>query len=207
MTARRRTVGRLRPTPAPRSAESWVGSTRAHQQGMKETSRNVWFRPADARAPVTLTALRIGVGVIMFVHGWTKLSDTGAWSAQVESLGIPLPGLAAGLAIVGETLGGALLALGLLTSVAAFGVLCVMATAIGFVHLGNGLLASNNGMEYPLLIGLLALHFIARGAGPFSLDALIRKRATTRTGTRTEEPQTRPHATGRPASARPASAH
>jgi putative oxidoreductase len=137
---------------------------------------------------LTLTTLRVGVGVIMVTHGWLKLVDMQSWMGTVESLGLPMPGLMAWLAVAGELLGGAGLIVGLLTPIAAFGVLCSMVAAIATVHWGNGLLAQNNGFEYPLTLGLVVLYFIARGAGPLSVDAALqaarRRVAERRTSTR-----------------------
>lgn len=133
--------------------------------------------PGQTRAPLTLTALRVGVGGIMVVHGSMKLGDVPGWVDTVTSLGIPIPQVAAWLAIAGEVLGGAGLVVGLLTPIAALGVLATMLTAIFTVHLDHGLLADRGGFEYPLTIALVAAFFIARGAGPFSLDAVLHGRA------------------------------
>ena len=123
--------------------------------------------------PAALTALRVSTGIVMIVHGWMKATDYSGWVSNVGSMGMPLPEVMAPLAIAGELGGGVGLLLGLLTPLAALGVLSTMAFAIGFVHLGNGLLAKNGGFEYPLTIAMVSLFFVARGAGPISLDRLI----------------------------------
>ena len=123
--------------------------------------------------PLTLTALRVGAGSIMIVHGWMKATDFGSWRDSVASMGVPLPDLMAPLAIAGELGGGIGLVLGLLTPLAALGVVSVMSFAIAFVHYGNGLLAKDGGWEYPLTLLLVSLFFVTRGAGPISLDHLI----------------------------------
>jgi putative oxidoreductase len=109
----------------------------------------------------------------MTMHGALKLSDWQAWSGTVAQLGIPFPTVAAWLAIAGELAGGIGLIVGFLTPIAALGVLCTMLAAIFTVHWGHGLLAQNNGSELPLTIALVAGFFMIRGAGPFSIDALI----------------------------------
>lgn len=125
-------------------------------------------------SPFALTALRVALGVVMAVHGWMKLMDYDAWAGSVAGMGIPLPSIAAPLAIAGELAGGVGLILGLLTPIAAFGVLCVALTAIFTVHLENGLLAQDGGFEYPMLIAFAALFFVVRGAGPISVDRFVR---------------------------------
>ena len=125
---------------------------------------------------VALTALRATVGVIFVVHGAMKLLDIPGTIQGFTHLGIPYPQYAVYLAIAGEFLGGLGIFFGLLTRVAALGALCSMAVAIGYAHLGHGLLAQNGGWEYPLVLGLVALYLVTTGAGPFSLDALYRRR-------------------------------
>jgi putative oxidoreductase len=125
---------------------------------------------------VVVTALRAMVGLIFVVHGGMKLMDIPGTIQGFAQLGIPYPQYAVYLAIAGEFLGGLGILFGLLTRVAALGALSTMAVAIGYVHMGHGLLAKNGGWEYPLVLGLVALYFVTHGAGPASVDALIRRR-------------------------------
>ena len=138
------------------SPQSWQGTPRA-----------------GAAPAITMTLLRVVVGVIMMVHGFQKLTDIDGFQAHVAQLGMPLPATFALLAIAAEFLGGLGLIVGLLTRVAAFGVFCTMAIAVFVVHWDNGLLASNKGFEYPLTLLCAALFFVASGAGPLSLDAWL----------------------------------
>ena len=126
-----------------------------------------------------LTTLRVAVGVIMVAHGWQKLMDPEATTASFASMGIFVPELSVWLAIVGELFGGLGLLVGFSTRVAALGPVCVMLGAIVWVHLGNGLFATNGGFELPLVILLAALYFVFRGAGPISIDALAKRRRRT----------------------------
>ena len=66
-----------------------------------------------------------------------------------------------------------MLASGLLTRPIAALVAAVMAGAILTVHLPAGYFWTDGGYEYPLMWALLALAFVIRGGGRFSLDALI----------------------------------
>lgn len=123
-----------------------------------------------------LTLLRFIAGGIMLTHGWLKLTDVRGTTDMFAQMGIPAPDVSVYLAILGELVGGAALLVGFLTPIASAGVLCVMAVAILFVHLPNGLLVTNNGFEYPLTMGAVALYFLARGAGPVSVDAWLAQR-------------------------------
>jgi len=126
--------------------------------------------------PLALTFLRISTGVIMAGHGWQKAQDIPGWINQVTQMGTPMPKIMAYLALAGELGGGLGLLVGLLTPLAAFGVVCVMAMAVFKIHFPNGLWAKNNGFEYPLTLMLVGFYFMMRGAGPISLDALFCKK-------------------------------
>lgn len=124
---------------------------------------------------MALTLLRLSVGVIFVVHGSMKLSNIAATADGFAQMGIPYPDIAVYFAIAGEFGGGLGLVVGFLTRIAALGGLCTMAVAIAFVHAGNGLLAKNGGWEYPLTLLLVTLLFVVRGAGPLSIDAMLRR--------------------------------
>lgn len=137
-------------------------------------------RAADS-APVQLdaiglTLLRIAAGGVMIAHGLRKIAEYDAWQATVAQLGMPLSDLAAPLAVAAELGGGILLVLGLITPLAGLMIAAVMATAIAFVHAGNGIFAGDGGWEYPLLMGLTAIYFVVHGGGPISVDAAIEHR-------------------------------
>jgi putative oxidoreductase len=125
---------------------------------------------------VTVTALRVATGLILAVHGAMKVLDIPGTAQSFADLGIPYPHYAVYLAIAGELLGGMGLLVGLATRVAALGTLSSMAVAIGYAHLGHGLLAKNGGWEYPLMLALVSLFFVTHGAGPASLDAFFTRR-------------------------------
>jgi putative oxidoreductase len=120
--------------------------------------------------------IRLVVGLLFVGHGAQKLfgwfggeglARTGAW---MESLGLR-PGrlwaLAAGLA---EFVGGALLALGLLTPLAAVLIVPVMAAATVLVHARHGLWVQNGGFEYPLVLAAVAVAVGLAGPGAYAVD-------------------------------------
>lgn len=130
-------------------------------------------------APLALTALRVGAGAILAVHGWQKATDFASWTAMVDQLGVPAPSLFAALGMIAELGGGIALVLGLLTPLAAALLLTNMLVAVFVVHWENGLMAADGGYEYPLVLALVSLFFLVRGPGPYSLDRALfgRKRA------------------------------
>jgi putative oxidoreductase len=66
--------------------------------------------------------------------------------------------------------GGVLFALGLLTPLAAAGMVATMTVAIATVHWKNGLFVSNGGFEFNLALATVAIAVCATGPGRFSLD-------------------------------------
>jgi putative oxidoreductase len=128
---------------------------------------------------VGLLVLRLGVGGVLMAHGAQKLfglfggkgiEDT---AAAMESMGFE-PGRESAIAAgIGETGGGALLALGLATPAAGAATAGTMAAAAA-VHWPNGLFAQKGGIELPLLLGLGAVALGFTGAGTLSLDEATR---------------------------------
>ena len=153
------------------------------------TTHTTRGRPRRTLGNIALTILRVVAGIIMIAHGWDKLAGFDEWQNNVASMGIPFPEISAGLSVAAELGGGIGLVLGALTPLAALGVFANMIVAIGAVHLGNGLFARNDGWEYPLTLAVIALFFVFRGAGPYSVDALL-KRAARHTK---ERPEPRPY--------------
>jgi putative oxidoreductase len=126
-----------------------------------------------------LAVLHILVGLLFVGHGAQKLfgafgghglEGTGAF---MESLRLRPGRLHAAAAGVGEALGGALLALGLLVPLGAALITAVMVTAALTAHRGKGLWNQDGGIELPLVYTAIAFTFAAAGAGDASLDAAL----------------------------------
>jgi putative oxidoreductase len=128
---------------------------------------------------IALLTLRIVAGLLFAGHGAQKLfgwfggygpDGTGGF---FESLGVK-PGrqhaMAAGASEMG---GGALLAAGLATPVAAAAITGVMTTAIRTVHQPNGPWITENGWEYTAVVIATVLTIVEIGPGPVSLDAVL----------------------------------
>jgi putative oxidoreductase len=92
-----------------------------------------------------------------------------AW--HFRSVGYWPPRLMAGFAGSAELAGGAALAAGFLTPLAAAAVIGTMLNAAVAVHLRNGLWTIDNGFEHPLVLGAAAAALGFTGAGAASLDA------------------------------------
>ncbi|MFY9676078.1 MAG: DoxX family protein [Terriglobales bacterium] len=129
---------------------------------------------------VSLTVLRLVLGVVFFAHGAQKLLGWfGGYGFHgtmgfFEHLGMPAP--VAFLIICTEFFGGLGLIVGLLTRIAALGIGVEMIGAIFMVHLPNGFFMNwygtqkGEGFEYHLLAIAIAAALLLRGAGKFSVD-------------------------------------
>jgi putative oxidoreductase len=123
-----------------------------------------------------LAALRVIVGGLFMGHGLQKLAGwfrghgLEATGAAFESMGLRPGKVHAASAGVSETLGGALIAAGLLTPLGASLLSGTMITAIRKVHAPKGPWVAEGGYEYNLV--LLAVVFAVTDAGPgeWSLD-------------------------------------
>ena len=129
-----------------------------------------------ALSPLVEPALRVATGLLLVPHGAQKLfgvfgghglEGTGQFFVNIgflasEALTVALT----------EFVGGLLLAAGLFTRVAAGFVAGFLLVAMWF-HSANGFFWTDGGFEYPLLWIVVAVSFVVRGSGRFSVDRLI----------------------------------
>lgn len=136
-----------------------------------------------AAQPIMYALLRVAFGLILLTHGIPKalgiphgsIADpmAGTRNMIANVLHLPFPDAMAAAAMLLETVGAFAIALGLMTRffAAAFvvemGVIC-------FAH-GPAFSWIDRGFEYPLTLGLLALHFAVSGGGRYSLDQRLPK--------------------------------
>jgi putative oxidoreductase len=128
---------------------------------------------------IGLAALRVVVGGLFMGHGLQKLTGwfrghgLQATGEAFESMGLRPGRVHAAGAGVSETVGGALIAAGLLTPIGASLLSGTMITAIRKVHAPKGPWAAEGGYEYNLV--LLATVFVITDVGPgeWSLDEAL----------------------------------
>lgn len=127
-----------------------------------------------AAAPYFLSLLRIITAFLFVLHGTTKILG---WPAEVMPGGgtAPLASLAGAAGLI-ELVGGALLLVGLFTRPVAFLVSGEMAVAYFKGHAGQGFWPVLNGGELAVLYCFVWLYISAAGGGPWSLDAMMRRR-------------------------------
>jgi putative oxidoreductase len=167
MSVSQSTEYRERVTVTPRVVE------RERKEEGKKVARPV-ARRSFALGGATHAVLRIGAGLLFFLHGAPKLfgwfggMGPAGGSAELFSL--------MGLAGVLEVFGGLAIALGVFTRPVAVVLALEMLAAYFMAHAPQGPVPSSNGGELALLyLGVWTL-LAGNGAGPWSVDAAIRDR-------------------------------
>lgn len=126
-----------------------------------------------------IAALRITIGLIFAAHGpqkafgWWKGPGYAAWTGAIGKMGFRPAGLWAFISVGAELGAGPLLALGLLTPLAAAGLVGQGIVIIARVHWANGFWNSNGGYEFPLALLGGSVAIALTGPGGWSLDARL----------------------------------
>ena len=138
-----------------------------------------WYAHGEGAA---YALLRFGYGTIIFTHGLPKalgqshgsMANPMAGSIRMigEVMGLPFAPQLAFLVMLLETIGAAILALGLLTRPIAL-LMFIEMIAISYA-MGPTWPWIDRGIEYPVLLGLVALYILLRGGGAYSLDSRMR---------------------------------
>lgn len=122
-----------------------------------------------------LLIARFALGVIFIARGYQHWVGDGMThtAEKFTQAGVPQPKLAAYTAGSLELVGGALLIIGLLTTIVAMVLALLVAAGGYFVHMDAGFFAEKGGVEYPLVLALLLLLIVVFGAGRASLDKVL----------------------------------
>jgi putative oxidoreductase len=125
----------------------------------------------QGRYGLTLLVLRLVFGAAFVLHGFPKIQNAFHW------MGDALPPALQALAAVSEFGGGLAMILGLLTPLAALGLISTMSVAIFAHHLpaGDPFVNLTGGSSYELaaIYLAIALLLLAHGPGAYSVDALL----------------------------------
>jgi putative oxidoreductase len=130
--------------------------------------------------PIALPLLRLTMGLILVPHGcqklfgwfgglgfekFTEIFDKIGWHPAVFWVA---------LVALTESVGGLMLAFGFLTRFAAAAIVIFMMNAVWSTS-AKGFFWAQGGMEYPILIGVVALVFLIKGGGRYSIDHALGK--------------------------------
>ena len=128
---------------------------------------------AEAHPKVWLDCVRIYLGLGLFIRGVFIISNTRAefiqtMLKQMEFPWIVTVGLLHYIALA-HLIGGLMLTVGLLTRIAAWVQVPILAGAV-FIHRGEGLMSGGQSLEFSALVLFLLCTFAVSGAGPVSVD-------------------------------------
>jgi putative oxidoreductase len=131
----------------------------------------------DSWRDISYTLVRVVIGYILFMHGWSKLTGAGVAgvSAYMAKQGLHPGALFAIAAMILETVGAICIILGLFTRFFAAALAVEIGIAFLLVHLARGFSVGKGGFEYVLLIGIVLFAIAIRGGGPYSVDQKIGK--------------------------------
>lgn len=126
---------------------------------------------------LVLVAVRLFLGLMIFAHGFRKffgggkIAGTARW---FDSIGMRPGILNAYMGASTEVGVGVLLTLGLLTPLAAAGLISVMTVAILTVHIHNGFFIFNKGEGVEYCLGVIVMCLVPGtfGGGKYSLDSV-----------------------------------
>jgi putative oxidoreductase len=125
-------------------------------------------------APITELLIRLIAGGSLAFHGYQILFGNIEGAGRFfESVGFENGVMWAWVIGILEFVCGLLLAIGLLTRLAAGPIIVFMIVAIVTYHWDNGYNWESRGIEYPLFWAIAVFHFLIRGGGRWSLDAVI----------------------------------
>ena len=140
------------------------------QSDPRDTGTRVALVDAATYAPHVLSIVRIVVALLFFEHGLSKLFGFPPTSSNPEFLTL---GWFSGAI---EFAGGVLLAVGLFSRFAAFIMSGEMAFAYFLSHAPQSFFPIVNRGDGAILYCFIFLYLVFAGPGPWSIDALIRRR-------------------------------
>jgi uncharacterized membrane protein YphA (DoxX/SURF4 family) len=128
---------------------------------------------AEAHPKVWLDCVRIYLGLGLFIRGLFIISNTRAEFITELLKRMDYPWLVTVVLLhyisLAHLVGGLMLLAGLLTRIAAWVQIPILAGAV-FMHRGEGLMSGGQSLEFSALVFFLLVVFSISGAGPLSVD-------------------------------------
>jgi uncharacterized membrane protein YphA (DoxX/SURF4 family) len=128
---------------------------------------------AEAHPKVWLDCIRIYLGLGLFIRGVFIITNTRAEFIQILLQRMEYPWLVTVALLhyiaLAHLIGGLMLTVGLLTRIAAWVQVPILAGAL-FIHRGEGLMSGGQSLELSALVLVLLLVFALSGTGPISVD-------------------------------------
>ncbi len=129
-------------------------------------TRLSWREPHEN---YSLDLIRIFLGIALFIRGYLFMTDQTLLQDFIASRGFLVGGLVIHYVILAHLYGGFIMALGLMTRIAALVQIPVLLGAV-YLHLTEGLLAQGQSLELSVLVLFLLCIIFVFGPGRLSLD-------------------------------------
>ncbi len=132
----------------------------------------------DTHHPKWLDAIRIVLGIFLFLKGLEFVNNMDALTSVIDSsgfLGSISTGILAHYVVFAHIVGGILIAFGLLTRFASLIQIPILLGAIIFINAPGGILKPHAELWISILIFFLLVFFLIEGSGPISIDEYMRK--------------------------------
>jgi len=127
----------------------------------------------------SLLILQLGIGLTFAAHGaqkvfgWWGGPGLAGWEGAMAHMGFRPARFFAVTSALTELAGGLLLAVGLLTPLAAAALVAQAVVIVGHVHWSNGFFNARSGIEFPLLLGLGAAAVGLAGGSAIGVDSFV----------------------------------
>lgn len=126
---------------------------------------------------MAIEVLRIYLGIALFIKGVQFMVNEEQAAEYMAMITFPFfEFLSMHVIAVVHIAGGLLLAIGLITRIAALIQVPILLGATFFVHFQQGLFTKAQNLEFVLLVLVLLVIFVIYGSGPLSIDYVIEKR-------------------------------
>src|ERR1700686_5152629 len=130
------------------------------------------MKPLARYEPQLRSLARIIIGFTFSLHGWQKFFG---WFGGIAGHSVPVTSMLGAAGVI-ETFGGALIILGLFTQPVAFLLAGEMCVGYFRTHFPRGWWPLTNGGELAVFYSFYYLWLSSSGAGPWSLDRLLKRK-------------------------------
>ena len=143
------------------------------------TNLSIWFKE---HRDIAIEVLRIYLGIGLLIKGIQFMLNQDLPIEYMARVSLPFfDFLLLHIVAIVHIAGGFLLAIGLISRIAALIQVPILAGAIFFVHLQQGLFTKEQSLEFVILVLLLLLVFVVYGGGRLSVDYAIEKKISSST--------------------------
>jgi putative oxidoreductase len=137
---------------------------------------NIWYLWTQENREIAIEMLRIYLGVALVIKGWQFITNPQQAAEYMQMVHLPFfEFLSIHIVAMVHIAGGFLLAIGLLSRIAALVQVPILFGAIFFVHFQQGLFTKEQNLELVILVFFLLLVFVVYGGGRLSVDYVLER--------------------------------